>query len=110
MEGDVYMSNIPALINRAQKYIDDANVLLSNENTPFNTMYRYLKSMRSMWIRLVEESVDVSNSRLEEKCMDLELTIEKVQEWINTNSPLTQQENTATEAEAPAESKDENQA
>lgn len=79
--------NNSALIKRAQKYIDDAEVLLSNENTPFNTMWRYFKSMQSMWLRLIDESVENSNSRLEDMCVDLELTIEKVQKWINDHAP-----------------------
>ena len=83
--------NNSALLKRAQKYIDDAEVLLSNENTPFNTMWRYFKSMQSMWLRLIDESVENSNSRLEDMCVDLELTIEKVQKWINEHAPNTEQ-------------------
>ena len=81
--------NNSALLKRAQKYIDDAEVLLSNENTPFNTMWRYFKSMQSMWLRLIDESVENSNSRLEDMCVDLELTIEKVQKWINEHAPVS---------------------
>lgn len=79
--------NNSALLKRAQKYIDDAEVLLSNENTPFNTMWRYFKSMQSMWLRLIDESVENSSSRLEDMCVDLELTIEKVQKWITEHAP-----------------------
>jgi hypothetical protein len=81
--------NNSALLKRAQKYIDDAEVLLSNENTPFNTMWRYFKSMQSMWLRLIDESVENSSSRLEDMCVDLELTIEKVQKWINEHAPAS---------------------
>ena len=92
--------NNSALLKRAQKYIDDAEVLLSNENTPFNTMWRYFKSMQSMWLRLIDESVENSNSRLEDMCVDLELTIEKVQKWINEHSPTPETEQpTKTEGE-----------
>ena len=87
--------NNSALLKRAQKYIDDAEVLLSNENTPFNTMWRYFKSMQSMWLRLIDESVENSNSRLEDMCVDLELTIEKVQKWINEHSPTPETEQPA---------------
>lgn len=86
--------NNSALLKRAQKYIDDAEVLLSNENTPFNTMWRYYKSMQSMWLRLIDESVENSNSRLEDMCVDLELTIEKVQKWINEHAPTTETQQT----------------
>lgn len=86
--------NNSALLKRAQKYIDDAEVLLSNENTPFNTMWRYYKSMQSMWLRLIDESVENSNSRLEDMCVDLELTIEKVQKWINEHAPATETQQT----------------
>ena len=86
--------NNSALLKRAQKYIDDAEVLLSNENTPFNTMWRYFKSMQSMWLRLIDESVENSNGRLEDMCVDLELTIEKVQKWINEHAPATEQKTT----------------
>lgn len=83
--------NNSALIKRAQKYIDDAEVLLSNENTPFNTMWRYFKSMQSMWLRLIDESCENPSSRLEDMCVDLELTIEKVQRWINEHAPAQEQ-------------------
>lgn len=86
--------NNSALLKRAQKYIDDAEVLLSNENTPFNTMWRYFKSMQSMWLRLIDESVENSNGRLEDMCVDLELTIEKVQKWINEHAPETETKDT----------------
>lgn len=94
--------NNSALLKRAQKYIDDAEVLLSNENTPFNTMWRYFKSMQSMWLRLIDESVENSSSRLEDMCVDLELTIEKVQRWINEHAPAApeqKEESAETEAE-----------
>jgi hypothetical protein len=89
--------NNSALLKRAQKYIDDAEVLLSNENTPFNTMWRYFKSMQSMWLRLIDESVENSSSRLEDMCVDLELTIEKVQKWINEHAPTPEQPQGPTE-------------
>lgn len=94
--------NNSALLKRAQKYIDDAEVLLSNENTPFNTMWRYFKSMQSMWLRLIDESVENSNSRLEDMCIDLELTIEKVQKWINEHAPAAD----TTKAEGTDEKED----
>lgn len=92
--------NNSALLKRAQKYIDDAEVLLSNENTPFNTMWRYFKSMQSMWLRLIDESVENSSGRLEDMCVDLELTIEKIQKWINEHAPATEQKDAETNNES----------
>ena len=76
-----------SLINAAQKAIDNAKILLSNENTPFNSMYKQYKSLQSLWFRMVEEASDAKSSKLEDVCIDLELTMAKCNEWIQKNSP-----------------------
>lgn len=80
------------LINAAKKAINNTEVLLSNENTPFNSMYKQYKSLQSLWFRMVEEASESSSSRLEEVCIDLEMTMTKCNEWIQANSPTKQED------------------
>lgn len=81
-----------ALINAAHKAIDNAQILLSNENTPFNSMYKQYKSLQSLWFRMIEEASESSSSRLEDVCIELELVMGKCNDWIQANSPTKKEQ------------------
>ena len=89
-----------SLINAAQKAIDNAEILLSNANTPFNSMYKQYKSLQSLWFRMVEEASEAKSGKLEDVCIDLELTMTKCSDWIQKNSP------TKTEPKEESETKE----
>lgn len=93
-----------SLINAAHKAIDNAEVLLSNENTPFNSMYKQYKSLQSLWFRMIEEASEAKSGKLEDVCIELEVTMTKCSEWIQKNSP-TKPEN---KEEKKTDSSDEN--
>lgn len=81
------MGQFDALINAANKAIDNAYVLLDNANTPFNAMYKQYKTLQSFWFRIIEDASDSNSKRLEELCMDLEDVIQRCDQWIKDNSP-----------------------
>ena len=81
------MGQFDALMNAANRAIDNAYVLLDTKDTPFNVMYKQYKTLQSLWFRIIEEASDYSNSRLEDLCVDLEIVVQKCEEWIKVNSP-----------------------
>ena len=93
------MGQFDALINAANKAIDNAYVLLDNKNTPFNAMYKQYKTLQSFWFRIIEDASDSNSKRLEELCMDLEDVIQRCDQWIKDNSPTktVKQEETTEE-------------
>ena len=76
-----------ALFNAAYRTIDAADALIASDASPFPVVYKHYKSLQSLWFRVIEESVDSNSSRMEELSMDLEMAIQRCQEWINKNSP-----------------------
>ena len=82
-----FMDKYGPLINAANRAIDNAKTLLGNDNTPFNAMYKQFKTLQSLWLRMVEESADGKNRRLESICIDLELAMVECEQYLKKSSP-----------------------
>lgn len=80
------MDKYGPLINAAYRAIDNAKTLLENEKTPFNAMYKQFKTLQSLWFRMIEESSD-GNRKLEDVCVDLELTIADCEKFLKEHAP-----------------------
>lgn len=85
------MGQFDSLISAANKAIDTAYVLLENENTPFNTMYKQYKILQSFWFRVIEDASDTNVRKLEDLCVDLEEVVQRCEQWIKDNSPTKKQ-------------------
>lgn len=81
------MGQFDALMNAANRAIDNAYVLLDTKDTPFNVMYKQYKTLQSLWFRMIEDASDSGNGRLEDLCVDLEEVVQKCEVWIKENSP-----------------------
>ena len=81
------MGQFDALINAANKAMDNADVLLASSDTPFNAVYKQYKTLQSLWFRMIEEASDSNNRRLEDTCVDLEEYVARCEDWIKKNSP-----------------------
>lgn len=86
------MGQYDSLISAANKAIDTAYVLLENENTPFNTMYKQYKILQSFWFRVIEDASDSNVRKLEDLCVDLEEVVQRCEQWIKENSPTKNQQ------------------
>lgn len=85
-----------ALFNAAYRNIDATDALIASDDSPFPAVYKHFKSLQSLWFRVIEESVDSDSnranaSRMEDLSIDLELAIQRCQDWINRNSPTKDQ-------------------
>lgn len=92
------MDKFGPLINAAYRAIDNANTLLENEKTPFNVMYKQYKTLQSLWFRMIEESSD-GNRRLEEVCVDLELTLSDCDKFLKEHAPKKEEDKEDTPTE-----------
>ena len=89
---DIKMKDKNSLFNAAYRNIDAADALIASDKTPFAAVYKQYKSLQSLWFRVIEESVDSNSSRMEDLSIDLEEAIQRVQTWINENSPTKNKE------------------
>jgi hypothetical protein len=79
-----------SLIVAANKAMDNATVLLENENTPFNAMYKQYKILQSLWFRAIEDASDTNNKWLEDLCVDLECMVQRCDAWLKEHAPSKQ--------------------
>lgn len=93
------MKEKSSLFNAAYRNIDSADALIASDKTPFAAVYKQYKSLQSLWFRVIEESVDSNSSRMEELSIALEEAIQRVQEWINKNSPTKDKDADSTKEE-----------
>lgn len=81
------MGQFDSLILSAKKAIDNADKALEHEEPQFRVIYRHYKNLQSFWLRMVEEASETQSRRLEDLCVDLEMAVQKCEDWIKENSP-----------------------
>jgi hypothetical protein len=86
------MGQFDALINAANRALDNTDLLLNNPNTPFNVMYKQYKVLQSLWFRVVEDASDSNSKKLESLCVELEEYVQACESWIDENSPTKKQD------------------
>lgn len=74
-----------ALINAAEKALSSAKLLLENEATPINTIFRQYKLLQSLWMRMIEEASDSNMRKLEDLCVSLEMMVDRYADYLKAH-------------------------